>query len=274
MNNPLHVHSKPLKVASISSSSNTFLSYKTSELLKGRRIEDNLRLAGTSPKAQKQLTVKLSLLQRTIYALDCYGETSWDIEHQVLEVLWQNIYGQLMSWELTLKDAGHLLEDMQAYQQVELQLRKGVLPTSLPLEEFYYLKTCDVRLSRKLIATSSKGLCTDQQLLLWNCFDIISEVYDDLSDIEEDLFDFNCNRFLFQKSLYGGLCAQHDYEKYLDKIKDQMMVQLKACEDSITAYYIDRYFNIKLAQTRLLLSNRCKANELTAKIIKQVNAFT
>lgn len=192
---------------------------KITSLHYDRRISEHLDFAGLHSKERKEIHGRLRVLQGSIYALDRYGESTWGVDSERLAELWGEIRQGLDAFGITGRDAEHLLSEMKAYQVVELGLREGKLPTELPIQRHYFLKTCDVRLSRLLIATAARRAVTETLKPAWNLYDLASEVCDDLADIGEDLFDFNCNRVLIETDVFGCLQTVRDYSVFLDSIR-------------------------------------------------------
>lgn len=203
---------------------------KIEPLFADRRIAENLQIFGLNQSDCPWLITKLHQLQRSIYTLDCYGEATWEIQSHVLEQIWDSIYGQLRLFGHDYREARRLTSDIRAYQQIEIQLRDEKLPTGIPIQDFYYLKTCDVRLSRTVIAKSTQNPFASVMSEMWDFYDLASEVCDDLIDIYEDSFDFNCNRFMIQREILGNSETLAEYSGFLDLIEMRTLEILKKSE--------------------------------------------
>lgn len=142
---------------------------------------------------QHVLIERLICAQSAVYDIDRYGEISWIIDPGALSALWRALHHAVLPLmpAAVLTDA---FRDLRTYQGIELGMRQGVHPIETRIGEFYRLKTSDVQLWRRCIIERSDVHKTLAPL--WQCYDIICEVYDDLCDIDEDLDTYNCNRFL------------------------------------------------------------------------------
>lgn len=203
-------------------------------------MAESISFVGFNNTQKHDILNGLFSLQGAIYLLDEYGEQIWRVNEVDLTALWKNIYKSLGYWGIPLDESYLLFEDMKLYQGVEINLRRGILPTILPIERFYYLKTCDVRLSRKLIASHAPDRWKEQLLFpLWCSYDLIGEVYDDLVDVSEDTTTFNCNRFLIQYETQGRLRTQEEYQLFISKINKRMkdlLVKRKNIEEAQLIY--------------------------------------
>ena len=203
---------------------------KIESLFADRRIAENIQIFGLNQADCPWLIDGIHQLQRSIYTLDCYGESTWELQSHVLEKIWDSIYVQLRLFGHESQEAKRLTSDIRSYQQIEIQLRDGKLPTEIPIQNFYYLKTCDVRLSRTLIAKIAQNPFASVIFAMWDCYDLASEVCDDLTDIYEDPFDFNCNRFMIQREVLGDSETLAEYGGFLNLIEMQTQEILKKSE--------------------------------------------
>ena len=187
-------------------------SNKTDNLFAIRRIVENCRLAGLNEKELRWFIRGLRAFQHSIYQLDLYGESSWEIEDIKLNAIWEEIYNNLSFFGIDRWGSYELVRDIKKYQEIELSLRKGNTPLGLDILDFYYLKTCDVRLARTLVYMFGKHTSANTRIIdLWNCYDIISEVYDDMLDVGEDSKTYNCNRLLIERNEYGFYRVYESY---------------------------------------------------------------
>lgn len=229
---------------------------KIESLLVDRRIAENLQIFGLNQSDCPWLITKLHQLQRSIYTLDCYGESTWEIQSHVLEKIWDSIYGQLRLFGHDYREARRLTSDIRAYQQIEIQLRDEKLPTEIPIQDFYYLKTCDVRLSRTVIAKITQNPFASVMSEMWDFYDLASEVCDDLTDIYEDSFDFNCNRFMIQREVLGDSETLAEYSGFLDKIEKGTQEIFKKSEKTglLEEQQVCRWAFQRVAEARSLLN--------------------
>jgi hypothetical protein len=187
--------------------------YKATQLLHERLVTHSTILPCAAPSDSEFLVRALVALQATIFDLDLFGETVWDISHGELDRFWHPIYETLSAAGVSPSLRAHLLTELTAYQNVELDLRKGRLPLSIPLWDYYRLKSCDVRLARNTLANTAGPAVLDGLQPLFECLDVAMEVCDDLLDVREDSTTYNCNR-IFLECCYNGA---HDVGvRYMD----------------------------------------------------------
>lgn len=227
---------------------------KIKSLFQCRFIEQGLSFAGFSGRQKQQMLNALYLLQSAIYSLDKYGEETWCINGSNLAEYWEKIHQRLDLWGLSSVERSFLLRDMKSYQQVELDLRKRIPPTALPIDRFYYLKTCDVRLGRRLIAIHSPDGDKEELLYpLWACFDLAGEIYDDLTDVTEDMTTFNCNRFLIGYETQGAARTQKEYRQFLCTVEQRMRDVYNDRRGALEAEFIYKIFSKMVRDVNALL---------------------
>jgi hypothetical protein len=251
---------------SILSTKNSFFSVNESEpsidqslgpkvqpLFQDRLLFEYIHQAGIPLTQSTGISRKLFQLQNSIYELDQYGESNWLINRNDLSQLWCGIYCQLRRWGVNQAEAEHLSSEIKLYQDIELGLRQCISPTNIPIHRFYYLKTCDVRLSRRLVASQARGGQQSVLLRMWNCFDLVSEVGDDLTDIAEDSLDFNCNRFILVLKSKGATFTNREYRSFLTSIKSEMLSLVNESARTSNAIQLRDWFLDKLALILVLL---------------------
>ena len=175
---------------------------------------------------------KLMDLQIAIYALDRYFESSWIIQGAELDRLWGRIRKELG----VLSDGGGIdepLRDIQCYQKVEEGLRHGGAEDLPDLPKYYYLKTCDVRLSRVLLEECAPVTRRAVRLSSWGVYDAASEVMDDVEDLYEDTENFNGNRLLLGIGLRGVEATLDGYNTFL-KLLEREAVRLGRPADRLS----------------------------------------
>ncbi len=207
---------------------------KTIELFESRRLWDWLLIRGASPYATASIYPYLLAVQESIYKLDQYGETHWAIESSKIDGIWGDILASISAGDAKSVVQPHVvrsLEELKAYQNIELALRYDVDPLALPIANFYYLKSCDLRLCRTL-AAERLGLLAPPaaELRLWRLHDVSGEIKDDLNDIEEDNSTFNCNRFMISLVKNGIVYTRREYCKFLRRCSLSLEEILKSAE--------------------------------------------
>lgn len=172
---------------------NAFLP-KARELFLNRHIHWLLQLAdGAGRPVQADVLLDL---QARIYALDDLLESCWEPDPEDLHLLWQGIREATALGDFPEQERELLLRGLAEYQQQELSVRRGERLCDIPIADFYYRKTCDVRLARDLIYRKAPELDQHVPRTAWEALDRLTEVEDDLTDREEDRRTFNGNRFL------------------------------------------------------------------------------
>ncbi len=155
-----------------------------------------------------KFTEKLINLQLAIYHLDQYLETNWTTSDSKLDKYWKNIHRAMESLGYSLEKSKTYTKQILKYQKHELYLRKYRMPSSLDMEYYYYYKSCDVKLLRRIIVeqlTLSRSWSNPQ----WRLFDLVTEINDDIEDVHEDLDTINGNSFLLG-IMYNGKETTHE----------------------------------------------------------------
>jgi len=160
----------------------------------------------------------LMRIQSAIYDLDAYLESNWRLSRQRLERYWQALQDELAALVPDPDDQYRLLEDIRQYQAQELMTRSGGDVSLIPLDDFYYYKTCDVRLIRELILRSDPPLREAIPASCWLAFDRITELEDDIEDQSEDQGTYNVNRYLAAVRSLGASPAAMAYRAYADEL--------------------------------------------------------
>jgi hypothetical protein len=134
-------------------------------------------------------------LQLKIYYLDAHLESNWNLDQNVLASCWKDIYNTSLLSSLSKENKIKYCKKILKYQSHEVRLRKQKLPTDFKLEYFYFYKSCDVKLLRRLIYEKYPKLTKSFKITDWRWFDLITEINDDVEDIYEDLDFYNGNAF-------------------------------------------------------------------------------
>ena len=95
---------------------------------------------------KKSFYDRLQKLQKDIYDLDTYLESTWKLKDKVLRRKWKKIFSTLSKFGIDKKECNNWCREIFVYQKQEVALRKKKLPTELPVSEFYFYKSCDVKL--------------------------------------------------------------------------------------------------------------------------------
>ena len=151
---------------------------------------------GTPHKKGSAFYKKLIKLQKAIYDLDAHLESAWDIRAKDLKKYWDDIASILLELDVPKSKHAEYLSLIKKYQKHELQLRDGKMPFEYTMEYYYYYKSCDVKLLRRLIYDRIPELSKLYQLSDWRLFDLITELHDDVEDVFEDQDSINGNSFL------------------------------------------------------------------------------
>jgi len=149
------------------------------------------------------LLQKLVQLQKDIYLLDKYLESSWEIDLVKLEDYWIPIFESLSGFGITDLEIPNYISHIKRYQDHELAIRKNVIHSHKSLHYYYYYKSCDVKLLRRLIIENIPSLYETMDVSDWVFFDLITELNDDIEDIQEDLNVNNGNGFILNAHLDG-----------------------------------------------------------------------
>ena len=204
----------------------------------------------------------LRQLQRDIYGLDYYLESKWRVKEKVLEEKWERIFTTLSKFGISNEDRKKWCNEILIYQKQELALRKKVPPTQHSMEYFYYYKSCDVRLIRKLIYRADPSL---KKLIApgdWTDFDYLTEVNDDILDLFEDLKVYNCNRFLFSLIQSGRNKTRQEYSSFISGIQNEMRHRLDSEKDE-NQKWIFRETDLIAEDTQKLLESRLQDIKMT-----------
>lgn len=185
-------------------------SERASGLMEARAIGRYLEAIGC--RAFIALERRLQALQEQIYYLDALGEGTAHPSPADLRDRWRAIIATMQErLHIGSHDALALTRELRDYQQLELDRRRRLSPWRLSLTQHYHLKTCDVRMQRRLCCLLSgrmPDVLTGRQ---WAMFDVLSELLDDVEDRTEDWGTFNYNRFEDELATEGS----RGIERYL-----------------------------------------------------------
>lgn len=176
-------------------------------------------------KKAKELRKDLRNLQMSIYLLDEYLESNWQLKDKALKSSWRGIFKALEKLGYTGEKAYDLTSHIRRYQKHEVQLRDGRLPTRMNKEYYYFYKSCDVRLMREILIDKSDS--DPMNLNDWRTFDLITEINDDVEDVFEDQKTINGNMFLIQILEDGLESTVQQFLSFVDELieKDHLANQ-------------------------------------------------
>jgi hypothetical protein len=189
---------------------------KITELFEYRDFPLLYKFSKIAPSSIEIFNENLIQLQASIYHLDFYLETNWQIKKNEKATYWRNIKNQLAKFDIAQKDVDQYLSHIYKYEERELNLRKNKLPISLSTENYYYYKSCDVKLIRRLIYENLSNIKNLFTLSDWRYFDLVTEINDDASDLEEDLSTINGNLILISYYELGRDATIDYFNTFLD----------------------------------------------------------
>ena len=243
---------------------------KIVELFNYRQFPFLYQLTGEKMEVLDEFNRKLIELQASIYYLDAYLESSWHIDDQRLASYWLKIASCLSEFGIDPLGQKNYIKHILKYQRHELQLRSGLLPHRLSMEYFYFYKSCDVKLIRRLIYENFPILNTHMTLSEWRYFDLITEVNDDVVDIFEDMSTINCNRFLLSSVDMSKGEVFDLFENFFDYIHANNTNLLR--KNHVIYQRISELTEFNLKETRLLFyENYIKFMKLIASESPLIN---
>src|SRR5690606_12847803 len=139
---------------------------------------------------------ELTGLQAAIYHLDAHLESQWKINEEQRSGGWRSIFERLNHFVKDTALHDQYVKHIRKYEAHELAIRKYLWPTRLDMEYFYFYKSCDVKLLRRIIYEKGRLSSALGPMSKWRYFDLVTEVNDDITDVFEDMPLFNGNRFL------------------------------------------------------------------------------
>lgn len=231
---------------------------KIKELFEYRKLPYMLKFL--PKKARKKTNKQMTKLQVAIYDLDCYLETNWKLKQKKLKKYWKGIHKELKTFGIPKTEYNDYTAHIQRYELHESQLRDGLLPTRLSMEYYYYYKSCDVRLMRKLLHLKNEELNNKHQLSDWRYFDLVTEVNDDIEDVFEDHNTINGNMFLIMLFESGIADTEKAFKIFLKEILAKSNKRLKA-NNSEANKIICQWTKESVTDTLKLLDKRVRKIE-------------
>jgi hypothetical protein len=194
-------------------------------------------------------------LQTNIYHLDAHLEAHWETNPHLLSLHWDSIKSALAIFEVPAEQYHAYLNHIKKYEKHELELRLGKSPLRFEMEYFYFYKSCDVKLLRRLMYEKFQLAPACGRLSDWRYYDLVTEVNDDVEDLFEDLDFINGNRFLISLLYYDKEKSKQIFSDFLDGIG----VKAKDKHKNSTGLYSDVIYEVtmkRISETKVLLDQR------------------
>lgn len=189
-------------------------------------------------------------LQYKIYLFDEVLESDWIINQIRIKETWDDIYDQLNHIGLDPSLHDEYCSYLYTYQKHEEEIRDGKLPLEYAMEYFYYYKSCDVKLIRRLIYDRYSSLHDIVTLDGWKVFDLVTEVNDDVEDLLEDTSTINGNRYLISMLHDGEEVTKSVFLDFLD----QLAVSNAAIKESSLSH--QAYTSSEIIRTKQIIESQ------------------
>ncbi len=176
---------------------------KIEKLFLYRKLPELIDLNNIKEKERDVLLESLYALQESIYTLDAHLEGYWTLDEKEMEHCWNNIYQQLSDVGIPESMHDDFCQEIYMYEKHEIGQRTGLNVLDLDLLHFYSVKSCDVKLMRRIIYYKYPQLSQVLPIEIWESYDLITEFNDDIEDYYEDLETNNGNRFLMSVQKLG-----------------------------------------------------------------------
>ncbi len=229
---------------------NKELSQKIDDLFIYRKFPELLEQVGER-YAEHPLIDKLKRLQESIYYLDHHLETNWNVQPKDLKPYWKDIYASLMALGIRKKNHHDYCKLIYKYQKHELYLRENKLPTRFNMEFYYYFKSCDVKLLRRVIYDCFPQLNSRYTLADWRYFDLITEVNDDVEDVFEDQTTINGNYFLISYLTESKSKALKSFTQFIKLISEKDKARKSKSGENYK--WISKFTQAEIKETKSLL---------------------
>lgn len=200
---------------------------KIIELFEYRDLPNIIKL-GNDGVFDESFYEGLIQLQADIYYLDHVLETNWEVDMDEVDEKWKAIHGSLRNLGVDESDVDAYCAHIYKYQKHELEIRQARYPMRLSMEYFYFYKSCDVKLMRRLIYDRYPSLHKLCKLSEWRLFDLVTEIDDDVEDVYEDMTTINGNRFLLSLLKLGNKETNEIFSDYLQ----ELLGRAKALDES------------------------------------------
>jgi len=196
------------------------LDLKIEELFSYRGFEELYLLTKEKKALLAGFHIQLKNLQASIYFLDTYLEENWELDEKIITEKWSLIYDCLSKFGIKSEKFQSYVSHIKKYESHEKAIRSGILPNAYTLKYFYFYKSCDVKLMRRLILERFPVLKSLFNLSDWKLFDLVTEVNDDATDIFEDLSTINGNRILLTSLVENKNKAEALFIAFLDDLSE------------------------------------------------------
>jgi hypothetical protein len=198
------------------------LDQKITALFNYRLFPEIFAIDTSMSDAQKSLFWNhLKDLQTAIYHLDAHLEAHWQLDENKLKFHWDNIRQCLSTCSIDVQYHDDYLSYIRRYEKHERSLRQGSDLSEHDMEYFYYYKSCDVKLIRRLIYERLELGEAAATLSDWRYYDLITEVNDDIEDIFEDLEYINGNLCLIIAMTRDIAASKSKFVSFIHDIRDQ-----------------------------------------------------
>ena len=228
---------------------------KIEELFRYRKLP--ILLETLDKKRRKKVNNNLITVQNAIYNLDNYLESKWILKAKKIDGYWTEINNSLQAFHIENNDLEDLTGHIKRYQLHETQLRENKLPTRLNPEYYYYYKSCDVRLLRRLLYKENPEIQKKWPATDWRYYDLITEINDDIEDYNEDQSTINGNAFLISIYQYGLENTHKKFLKLMREIQNKLIERFALIEDE-NRLQIYMWTTERIIETRFLLDKTVK----------------
>jgi hypothetical protein len=242
------------------------LEQKIVQLFEYRLFPELIELGDISKKEYETVWQHLLALQTSIYYLDAHLEANWNTDAEVLGWHWENINQHLAAFGILGQESKQYLNHIKKYEKHELELRNGKMPMRLDMEYFYFYKSCDVKLLRRLIYERYHLSVLCGSLAEWRYYDLITEVNDDVDDLLEDLDFYNGNRFLLTILTFGKQVAKKEFFNFISLIKSKAEAKVKAAKGKYRDYIFDKTM-LRIDETIWLMDQRLQ--QVDERVIRE-----
>lgn len=220
---------------------------KIIELFEYRQLPELIKFGGNP--LREDFYEKLIDLQYHIYRLDHELESNWNVDPALIDNRWKSIYQALDALGIPSSDHDNYCRHIYKYQKHELDIRALKLPIRLSMEYFYFYKSCDVKLLRKIIYKNNPKLSKAIKESHWRLFDLVTEINDDVEDLQEDVTTINGNRFLISLKLLGKKKTTQIFSAYLQELR----IRNNAKPLTFEGIDLSRWTEIQIEETLTLL---------------------
>ncbi len=226
---------------------------KIKNLFTLRLIYDMIYITEISEKEIESITLKLHELQYYIYLLDKELEENEHPDMESLERRWRDIFVYLERCGIPTDRHADYCAEILKYQKHELEVRQGKSLTKLDPGVFYTVKSCDVKLMRKILYFHFPSISQRVKEEEWCLFDYYAEIYDDVDDVLEDAGTNNGNLFLHTIQEKGLDATLHVYSGLLN---DRTVKMNQMRNDEQSSGFISENTDLMHRKTTELLQNR------------------